>query len=111
MSSAKIKRGDRVVITTGREKGKEGKILVVDHKKERVIIEGLNLVSKHKKSDKQNQNGGIIKKESPIHISNVAYIHRGKPAKIGFKVEVKEVDGKKVTTKTRIIKSTGEAID
>lgn len=111
MASTKIKKGDKVVITTGKEKGKEGKILVVDRKNDRVIVEGRNLVSKHTKATRENQQGGIVKKENYIHISNVAYLHKGKPAKIGFKVETAEKDGKKVTTKVRIIKSTGEVID
>jgi large subunit ribosomal protein L24 len=107
----KIKKGDKVLITTGREKGKEGTVLVVDHKKDRVIVEGRNLVKRHMKSRGQGQEGGIIQKENFIHISNVAYIHKGKPAKIGFSVEKKEVDGKTKTVKHRIIKATGEVID
>ena len=111
MSTTKIKKGDRVMITTGREAGREGKILVVDHKNDRVIVEARNMVSKHKKPDKNHQNGGIIKKENYVHISNVMYVHKGKPTRIGFQVERKDVDGKTVTIKHRVAKSTGELID
>ncbi len=111
MSTSKIKKNDKVVIIAGKEKGKDGKVLVVDKKNNRVIVEGRNLVSKHKKADKQNQSGGIIKKENYIDASNVMYLHKGKPTRIGFKVEVKETDGKAQRIVHRIAKSTGEQID
>ena len=110
-SKIKIKRGDTVVIIAGKEKTKKGKVLVVDTKKDRIIVEGINMVTKHMKQNAQNQTGGIIKKEAPIHVSNVMYLHKGKPTRIGYKVETKEVDGKTVRIKTRIAKATGEAID
>ena len=109
--AAKIKRGDRVLITTGKDKGKEGKVLAVQHKKDRVIVEGANMMKKHRKANQQNPQGGIIESEAPLHISNVAYLHKGKPTRIGFLVETKEVDGKTVKTKKRVAKSTGEVID
>jgi len=109
--AAKIKRGDRVVITTGKDKGKEGKVLIVDHKKDKVVIEGANMIKKHRKGNQQNPQGGIIETEAPLHISNVAYLHKGKPTRIGFLVETKEENGKTVKTKKRVAKSTGEVID
>ncbi|MBD5464338.1 MAG: 50S ribosomal protein L24 [Lachnospiraceae bacterium] len=102
----KIKKGDTVKVMVGdaiKCRGKEGKVISVDHKKNRVVVEGVNLVSKHTKPSAANQNGGIIQKEAPIDLSNVMYLHKGKPTKIGFKVE----NGKKV----RYAKSTGEVID
>ena len=107
----KIRRGDRVVLTAGKDKGKDGKVLIVDHKNQRVIVEGLNIVKKHAKANQQNPTGGIIQKESPVHISNVAYLHKGKPTKIGYVVETNEKNGKSVKTKKRIAKTTGEVID
>ena len=109
--ASKIRRGDRVVITAGKDKGREGKILAVDHKKDRVIVEGANLMKKHKKRNQQNPQGGIITTEAPLHISNVAYLHKGKPTKIGFLVETTEKDGKTMKVKKRVAKSTGDVID
>jgi large subunit ribosomal protein L24 len=109
--ACKIKRGDKVLITTGKDKGREGKILSVDHKKDRVIVEGANMIKRHRKANQQNPNGGIIETEAPLHISNVAYLHKGKPTRIGFKVEITQKDGKDVKAKKRIAKSTGEVID
>lgn len=106
MATMKIKKGDTVKVMVGdaiKCRGKEGKVISVDHKKNRVVVEGVNLVSKHTKPSAANQNGGIIQKEAPIDLSNVMYLHKGKPTRIGFKVE----DGKKV----RYAKSTGEVID
>lgn len=103
MSGTKLKTGDKVVIITGKDKGKEGKILVVDRKKNRVIVEGVNMVSKHQKPSQMNQQGGIIKKENFIDASNVMYSLNGKGTRIGVKIE----DGKKV----RFAKKTGAKID
>lgn len=109
--SIKIKRGDNVVVIAGKDKGKQGKVLVVDRKKSRIIVEGVNMITKHQKPNATNQQGGIIKKEASIDISNIMYIHNNKPTRIGYKVEVEEKDGKKVKVKKRIAKATGEVID
>ena len=101
--ASKIKRGDTVVVIAGKDKDREGKVMHVDQKNHKVIVEGINMVKKHSKPSMQNQNGGIIEKESPLDISNVMYLHKGKATRIGFRIE----DGKKV----RIAKSTGEVID
>ncbi len=101
----KIKVGDTVRVMTGsteKGKGKDGKVLKIDHKNGKVLVEGINKVKKHSKPSMQNQAGGIIEKEAPIDISNVMYVHEGKPTRIGFKTE----DGKKV----RFAKSTGDVI-
>ena len=103
MSAIKIKTGDQVRIIAGKDIGKEGKVLMVNTKNDTVIVEGANMITKHQKPSAANANGGIVNKEAPIHISNVMYLHKGKPTRIGFKVE----NGKKV----RIAKTTGEVVD
>ena len=100
MSSIKIKKGDTVKVIAGKDKDKEGKVLAVGNG--RVIVEGINMITKHTKPSAANQQGGILNKEAPIDISNVMYLHKGKVTRIGFKVE----DGKKV----RVAKTTGEVI-
>lgn len=103
----KIKRGDKVVVIAGKDKDKEGKVLLVDRKKNKVVVEGVNQIKKHQKPNAINHAGGIITKEAPIDASNVMYLHNGKGSRLGYKIE--EVNGKKV--KRRIIKKTGEVID
>ena len=103
MSTMKIKKGDTVKVIAGKDKDKEGKVVSVDRKNGRVIVEGINIVTKHAKPSAANQNGGIIQKEAPIDISNVMYLHKGKPTRVGFKYE----NDKKV----RFAKSTGEVMD
>ena len=90
----KIKKGDTVRVIAGDEKGKEGKVLRVDREKNRAIVEGVNLVSKHTKPSAQNPQGGIIKKEAPIHISNLSLLDpkSGEPTRVEYQVK----DGKKV---------------
>ena len=101
--AVKIKKGDTVRVIAGKDKGKEGKVLSVDVKKHRVIVEGVNMLTKHTKPSMQNQQGGIIQQEGPIDVSNVMLLHKGQPTRVGFKF----VDGKKV----RFAKTTGEVID
>ncbi|MCL2752980.1 MAG: 50S ribosomal protein L24 [Defluviitaleaceae bacterium] len=109
--AARIKLNDTVIITTGKDKGKQGKVMAVDHKKGKVMVEGANMIKKHTKANQQNPQGGIIEKEAFMHVSNVAYMHKGKPTKIGFSVETIEKNGKNVKVKKRVAKSTGETID
>ena len=97
MSTMKIKKGDTVKVIAGKDKDKEGKVLSVDKKNGKVVVEGVNMVTKHAKPSAANQNGGIIQKEAALDMSNV------KPTRIGFKVE----NDKKV----RFAKSTGDVID
>ena len=103
MATSKIKKGDLVRVITGKDKDKEGKVTSVDVKNHKVLVEGINMVSKHTKPNAQNQNGGIIHQEAPIDISNVMYVHKGKTTRVGFRI-----DGDK---KVRVAKSTGEVID
>lgn len=103
MATLKIKRGDTVRVIAGKDNGKEGKVVSIDRKKGRVLVEGVNMITKHMKPSAANQDGGIIQKEAPIDISNVMYLHKGKPTRVGFKFE----NDKKV----RFAKSTGEVID
>ena len=103
MANMKLKTGDKVVVITGKDKGKEGKILKADRKNNKVVVEGVNMVSRHTKPSPKNQQGGIIKKEAPIQASNVMYVHNGKPTRLGMMIK----DGKKV----RVAKKTGEVID
>ena len=99
----KIKKGDTVKVITGKDKDKEGKVVLVDRKKGKVVVEGINMVTKHTKPSAANPNGGIVQKEAAIDASNVMYVHNGKATRIGFKME-----GDK---KVRFAKSTGEVID
>ena len=92
MSTMKIKKGDTVKVIAGKDKDKEGKVLSVDKKNGRVVVEGVNMVTKHVKPSAANQDGGIVQKEAALDASNVMYVHNGKPTRIGFKFE----DGKKV---------------
>jgi large subunit ribosomal protein L24 len=84
----KIKKGDSVFISTGEYKGQKGRVLEIDRAKERLIIEGINMISKHTKPNAKSPNGGIIKKEAPIHISNVMLFDptSGEPTRVGRKL-------------------------
>ncbi len=103
MSAMKIKKGDTVKVIAGKDKGKDGKVLSVNVKDNTVVVENINMVTKHSKPSAANQAGGIITKEAPIQISNVMLVVDGKATRVGFKVE----DGKKV----RFAKATGKTID
>ena len=103
MSMMKIKKGDNVKVIAGASNGKEGKVISVDPKKGKVLVEGVNVVTKHTKPSQANPNGGIVQKEAAIDASNVMLVHKGKATRVGFKLE----NGKKV----RVAKSTGEVID
>ena len=90
MATSKIKKGDLVKVIAGKDKDKEGKVLSVDVKNGKVLVEGVNMVFKHSKPSYQNQNGGIIEKEAPIDISNVMYLYKGKTVRVGFQGEGKD---------------------
>jgi len=109
--TTKLKKGDTVLLTTGKDKGKEGKIVQVDRKKNRVLVQGANMVTKHSKPSAGNQQGGIIHQEAFIDASNVMYVHKGKPTKLGIKVEQVERNGKAKSVRKRVAKTTGEVID
>ena len=99
----RIKSGMIVKVIRGNHKGKEGKILRVINSKDRVIIEGVNLIKKHTRPSQENPKGGIVEREGSVHVSNVMYLHSGKPTRIGYK---KLEDGSKV----RISVKNGEEI-
>ena len=106
MSMTKIKKGDTVKVIAGKDKGKEGQVLAV--KSGRIIVEGVNTITKHAKPSQANPKGGIIHQEAPIDASNVMYVVKGKTTRIGFKT-VEDKNGK--VKKVRFAKSTGEVID
>ena len=87
MSTMKIKKGDTVKVIAGKDKDKEGKVLSVDAKNSKVLVEGVNVITKHTKPSAANQNGGIVQKEAPIDLSNVMYVHKGKATRVGVKIE------------------------
>lgn len=101
----RVKVGDKVKILTGKDKGKEGRILFTLKNKDRVVVEGVNVVKKHMKPSRTNETGGIVEVEHPIHVSNVKKIEETKTAK--NKVEKKETKSK--TTKKSTKKEVGEA--
>lgn len=103
MAMLKIKKGDTVKVIAGKDKDKEGKVIAVDTKNHRVLVEGVNVVTKHTKPSAANQQGGIVTTEAYIAISNVMMLHKGKATRVGFKM-----DGDK---KVRYAKATGEVID
>lgn len=101
MSMSKIKKGDTVKVITGKDKGKEGKVIAVKNGK--VTVEGVNMVTKHSKPSQTNPQGGIAHQEAAFDVSNVMLVSKGKVTRVGFKF----VDGKKV----RYAKATGEVIN
>ncbi|MBQ5918023.1 MAG: 50S ribosomal protein L24 [Lachnospiraceae bacterium] len=103
MSAMKIKKGDLVKVIAGKDKDKEGKVMVVDAKNGKLIVEGVNMMTKHTKPSAANQQGGIVTTEAPIDASNVMLVVDGKATRVGFKME-----GDK---KVRFAKSTGKVID
>lgn len=100
-----VKKGDKVKVLTGKDNGKEGTILEVFPKNDRVLVEGINMIHKHAKPSQDNPQGGILNQEAPIHVSNVMVIDpkSGEPTRVGYEVR----DGKKV----RIAKKSGEPLD
>ena len=103
MATMKIKKGDMVKVIAGKDKNKEGKVISVNKKDNTVLVEGVNMITKHTKPSMANQQGGIVHQEGPIDLSNVMYLHNGKATRVGFKME-----GDK---KVRVAKATGEVID
>jgi large subunit ribosomal protein L24 len=102
--AAKIKKGDRVVVLTGKDKGRQGSVLQVFPKESRVLVEGLNMVQRHTRPSQLDPQGGIKNKEASLHVSNVAVVDsQGKATRVGFRVE-----GDK---KVRFAKTTGEVIN
>ena len=103
MASMKIKKGDLVKVIAGKDKDKEGKVIAVNVKNNTLLVEGVNMITKHTKPSMANQQGGIVHQEGPIHASNVMLMHEGKATRVGFRME-----GDK---KVRFAKATGKVID
>jgi len=103
--AAKIKKGDRVVVLTGKDKGRQGQVLRVTPKDSRVVVAGINMVKRHTRPTQGDPQGGIKNKEASLHISNVAFVDpkSGEPTRVGFRI-----DGDK---KVRVAKKSGEVID
>jgi len=104
--AAKIRKGDRVQVLTGRDKGRRGEVVAVMPKEGRALVQGVNMVKRHQKPRGLSQPGGITEKEAPIHLSNLALIDpkSDKPTRVGFRVLE---DGRKV----RVAKASGEVLD
>jgi large subunit ribosomal protein L24 len=104
MSAAKIKKGDKVVVLAGKDKGRTGNVLAVMPKEDRVLVDGINVHARHRKPDQANPQGGIDRKPAPLHVSNVAIAGAdGKPTRVRFETR----DGKKV----RVAVKSGEVIN
>ena len=103
MATCKIKKGDTVQVIAGKDKNKQGKVISIDHKNNKIKVEGINMMTKHTKPSAGNPDGGITHQEGMLDLSNVMYVHKGKATRIGF-----EMNGDK---KVRVAKSTGDVID
>ena len=99
----RLKKGDRVVVLKGKDRGKEGLVMRVLPKEGKVIVEGVNIAKKHQRPVRATMQAGIIDKDMPIDASNVAYVHKGKPTRLGYRFDD---DGKKV----RVALRTGEVL-
>ena len=99
----KLRKGDRVVVLKGKDRGKEGLVMRVLPKDNKVIVEGVNIARKHQKQTKATMQAGIIEKDMPIDASNVAVVSQGKPSRVGYRIDA---DG----TKVRIARRTGEVL-
>jgi large subunit ribosomal protein L24 len=99
----KLRKGDTVLVISGKDKGQEGEVVQVMPADNKVIVNGINTAKKHSKTSKNNKQGGIIDRDMPVHASNVMLVHKGKPTRVGYKLNS---DG----TKVRIAKRSGEVI-
>ena len=100
-----VKKGDTVVVVSGKDRGKTGKIMLAMPKDNRVVVEGVNMITKHEKPSMSNQQGGIVNKEAPIDASNVMLVVKGVPTRVGIKVEMVEKNGKTKAVRTRVAKA------
>jgi len=98
----KIKKGDNIIVLAGKDKGKTGNVAQVFPKTDMVLVDGVNIITKHQKNRQARSQGQVIKKPAPLHISNIAFVDEGKPVKIGYKIE-----GDK---KVRVNKKTGKNV-
>lgn len=113
MNSLNVKKGDTVVVISGKDRGKKGKIMVAQPDDERVIVQGAAMVTRHIKPRKQGQPGGRIEKEGPIHASNVMLVcpKCDKPTRIAHKLKEVEISGEKKQKSVRVCKKCGKVID
>ena len=101
MSKIKLKKGDTVKVISGEAKGQSGKIISIDVQNSRALVEGVNMISKSEKPSAKNTNGGIVKKEGPIHISNLMFVEGGKGIRIGRKINEKTQKLERISSKTK----------
>ena len=113
MKKMNVKKGDTVLVITGKDKGKQGKILVAYPEAQRVVVQGAAMITKHVKPRRQGEPGGRIEKEGTLHVSNVQLVcpKCGKPTRIGHVVEEVEISGKKTLKSLRVCKKCGAKID
>ncbi len=110
MAKMKIKKGDTVQVLTGKDKAKTGKVIAVNTETQRVVVEGVNRVTRHTKAGLGGQAGGLVVTEAPIHVSNVAVVdpEDNKPTRIKTRVETVERDGRQKTVRTRVAGRSGK---
>ena len=101
MSKIKLKKGDTVKVLSGESRGQQGKIVTIDPKKMRAVVEGINMISKSEKPSAKNTNGGIVKKEGTIHISNLMFVEGGKGVRLGRKTNEKTQKMERISSKTK----------
>lgn len=101
MSKIKLKKGDTVKVISGESRGTSGKIVSIDSKKQRAVVEGVNMISKSEKPSAKNTNGGIVKKEGSIHISNLMFVEGGKTVRLGRKLNEKTKKLERISSKTK----------
>lgn len=101
MSKIKLKKGDTVKVISGESRGQQGKIVTIDPKKLRAVVEGVNMISKSEKPNAKNTNGGIVKKEGSIHISNLMFVEGGKTVRLGRKLNEKTQKIERISSKTK----------
>lgn len=101
MSKIKLKKGDTVKVISGESRGQQGKIVTIDPKKMRAVVEGVNMISKSEKPNAKNTNGGIVKKEGSIHISNLMFVEGGKTVRLGRKLNEKSQKIERISSKSK----------
>ncbi len=101
MSKIKLKKGDTVKVISGESRGQQGKIITIDPKNLRAVVEGINMISKSEKPSAKNTNGGIVKKEGSIHISNLMFVEGGKTVRLGRKLNEKTQKIERISSKTK----------
>lgn len=107
----KIKKGDKVRVISGEDRGKEGTVLKTYPKNDKVIVEGVNIIKKHAKPTQANPDGGILEYEAPIHASNIMIADKKGVSRVGYKTITETVKKKEVTRKVRVAKKSGEVLD